>query len=114
VHSQPMSSYKVWRKIDVDIKTQHLLFENMTGYTGVPEVVLYGYPSNATPVENENKPPVISPISNISMSEGEVKTINVSATDPDGDAMTLSLSGLPSFAKFTDKGDGTGSLVLSP
>ena len=36
------------------------------------------------------------------------------ATDPDGDALTLTASGLPAFASLTDNGDGSGRLILSP
>jgi hypothetical protein len=36
--------------------------------------------------------------------------VAVSASDPDGDALTLSLVDAPGFAALTDNGDGTGHL----
>ena len=38
----------------------------------------------------------------------------VAATDPDGDALTLSTGPLPSWLSFRDNGDGTGVLVGTP
>src|SRR4029453_11615055 len=37
-------------------------------------------------------------------------TFQISATDPDGDAITLGASGLPSGLSFVDHGDGTGTV----
>ncbi|UYQ95238.1 fibronectin type III domain-containing protein [Chitinophaga horti] len=41
-------------------------------------------------------------------------TININATDADADGLTLTTTNLPSFATFTDNGDGTGTLNFSP
>lgn len=61
-----------------------------------------------------NRPPVLDPIGSQTVAEGSSVTIPVSATDPDGDALQFLPSGLPSFATFTDNGDGTGSITLTP
>jgi Ca2+-binding RTX toxin-like protein len=46
-----------------------------------------------------NRPPVITPISNQSVAEGSVLTVNVQASDPDGNSLTFSLAaGAPSGA----------------
>lgn len=58
--------------------------------------------------------PRVETVPSLAMSEGETEVVEVKATDPDGDAMTLSARGLPPFASFTDKGDGLAELVLSP
>jgi len=64
-------------------------------------------------VRNTNRAPVITPIANQQVAEGDVLTRPISATDADGDGLTLSLTG-PSFASRTDNGNGTGSLRLAP
>jgi hypothetical protein len=61
-----------------------------------------------------NVAPVLAPVGSRTVTSGTTLTVPVSASDPDGDAITLSASNLPAWAVFTDNGNGTGSLVLSP
>jgi hypothetical protein len=61
-----------------------------------------------------NRAPAVSPIADHIMRAGTSDNITVSAVDPDGTTPDLSASNLPSFAAFTDNGDGTGTLVLNP
>ena len=58
--------------------------------------------------------PQLAPIGDKSVTEGQTLTVNVSATDAEGDPVTLSVMGLPAFATFTDNGDGTGSIQIAP
>ena len=48
------------------------------------------------------------------LDEDDTLDVGVSATDPDGDALTLAASNLPAFAGFVDNGDGTGTLSIAP
>lgn len=61
-----------------------------------------------------NAPPELAPIGDQTVAEGANVQVTVKATDADRDPITLSAFGLPAFATFTDKGDGTGTLVLAP
>lgn len=63
-----------------------------------------------TPV---NDPPVLLPIGVLQVDEGQVLEVVVSASDPDGTPV-LTVQGLPPFAAFADRGDGTGLLRLAP
>ena len=65
-------------------------------------------------VTDANRAPVLAVIGNQTVAEGETLTVPLSASDPDGDGLTFSTSGLPSFATLTDNGDGTGSLDVAP
>ncbi len=66
-------------------------------------------------VSNANQDPTISSIADQTLDEGTTLTVNATASDPDGDALTLVASGLDSsFMSFTDNGDNTGTLTLSP
>ena len=65
-------------------------------------------------VGDVNRAPVLAPIGNQSVNEGQTLTINLSATDPDADNLVLSVTGLPAFATFTDNGNGTGSIQFAP
>ncbi|MBK8161662.1 MAG: hypothetical protein IPK65_00475 [Gammaproteobacteria bacterium] len=62
-----------------------------------------------------NQPPVLAPISNQSIVAGTALSFGVSATDSDGPApLTLSASGLPGGAGFTDNLNGTGTFNWTP
>jgi len=62
----------------------------------------------------KNRPPELSPIGNQTLNEGTPVSVAILATDPDGDIITLTASGLPSFATFKDNGNGQGKLTLAP
>ncbi|RME23946.1 MAG: hypothetical protein D6800_09210, partial [Candidatus Zixiibacteriota bacterium] len=66
---------------------------------------------NYVPVNN---PPVLAPIGAKSVDEGVNLNFGVSATDSDGDPLTLTASPLPTGATFTDNGDGTGTFDWTP
>lgn len=51
-------------------------------------------------VNNLNRAPVIAPITSKSVNEGQALAFTVSASDPDGDTVTCTASGLPSGATF--------------
>lgn len=61
-----------------------------------------------------NTSPVIAPIASIAMETTDVLDLPISATDEPTDIITLQVSGLPSFATFTDNGNGTGSIHFEP
>ncbi len=47
-----------------------------------------------------NSPPTVDPISDVTVAEGETAVVAVSASDPDGDPLTVTVDGLPSFGSF--------------
>jgi hypothetical protein len=61
-----------------------------------------------------NSPPVLSPIANQQLGEGTTLAVQVSASDVDGDLLTLSISNLPAFGTFIDNGNGTGTITFNP
>ena len=65
-------------------------------------------------LEEGSQTPSIQSVDDQFLTEGDSTTVTVEATDPNGDALTLSASNLPDFASFTDDGDGTGTLTVSP
>ncbi len=58
--------------------------------------------------------PDLPGLSSIGVRPGEVVEIPVSASDPDGGPVSLSLERGPAFATLTDYGNGTGLLRLAP
>ncbi|MFC5368856.1 malectin domain-containing carbohydrate-binding protein [Salinirubrum litoreum] len=61
-----------------------------------------------------NTAPTVQSIADQTVTEGESATVGVSASDADGDALTLSKTSGPAFVTLTDDGDGTGSLDVAP
>jgi hypothetical protein len=61
-----------------------------------------------------NTAPTIDAISDRTVVTGETLTVPVSASDADGDSLTLSKTSGPAFVTLTDNGDGTGSLEVAP
>ena len=58
--------------------------------------------------------PLLDPIADIVVDEGDQVSVATNATDPNGDPVTLDLASTPDIealgAVLTDNGDGTGSL----
>ncbi len=50
--------------------------------------------------ENVNRPPILAPIGNKRVNEGETLTIVIAASDPDGDDLAYSATNLPVGAVF--------------
>ena len=61
-----------------------------------------------------NQAPSVDAISDQTVTEGETAQVSVSASDADGDSLTLSKTSGPSFVTLTDNGDGTGALDIAP
>ncbi len=70
-----------------------------TARDAVPDIGPYEYGSGG-PV---NRGPALEPIGNRSVTINEPLSFSVTASDPDGDPVTLSVSGLPSGATFSDQ-----------
>ncbi|MEO1370788.1 MAG: Ig-like domain-containing protein, partial [Acidobacteriota bacterium] len=58
--------------------------------------------------------PRLDAIANISMTAGSNLAVPITAVDPDGNVITLEVSGLPAFANFAPTGNGVGELTFSP
>ena len=61
-----------------------------------------------------NDAPALGAIADDTVEALQSLTVNISASDVDGDALTLSAPGLPAFGALTDNGDGTGSIDFTP
>lgn len=61
-----------------------------------------------------NGAPTIDAPSTVDLFEAQTASFEVTATDPDGDELVLTASGLPTNATFVDNGDGTASFEWTP
>jgi PKD repeat protein len=77
---------------------------------------LSGSASTVITVGNSDAPPTVAAPATAGVSENQALTVNVSAGDPDGDAISsLTATGLPSGATFTaGPGNTTGTLNWTP
>ena len=62
----------------------------------------------------ENHAPTLSAPSTSSVDEGALLTFTVTASDADGDHVTLSANSMPSGATFSDQGNNTGIFSWTP
>ncbi|MBU1613671.1 tandem-95 repeat protein, partial [Patescibacteria group bacterium] len=60
-------------------------------------------------VNNVNRPPVLNPIVNIIINEGQTVTITPTASDPDGDSLTFSCSGWMNSSAYTTTYNDAGT-----
>lgn len=67
-------------------------------------------------VGNVNRPPVLGPIGNRTVNEGQPLTINITASDPDGGALSFAMTSDPAStgSTFTDNRNGTATLAWTP
>jgi len=66
-------------------------------------------------IVNNNFPPTLQPINNVTMNEGGDTTFNLIAGDNENPSfISWTFDGLPSFAAFSHNGAGTGTLHLTP
>lgn len=64
---------------------------------------------------NENFPPTLQPVANITVDEGATANVNLVADDAENTAFIgWTFTGLPSFASFSHNGNGTGTLQIHP
>src|SRR6266571_1101043 len=65
-------------------------------------------------VRNANRSPEVGTVANQFVDRGAVLEVPVATTDPDGNPLVLTASGLPRFGSFVDNGDGTGLFRFAP
>ncbi|MEN8803477.1 MAG: putative Ig domain-containing protein [Thiogranum sp.] len=64
--------------------------------------------------DTANQAPLLARIGNQAVNEGQSTSINLSATNPDGDTQTFSATGLPAFSTLTDHSNDTATLDINP
>jgi hypothetical protein len=72
-----------------------------------------GY-SNQVSITSPDRVPTISPIGNVTLSNTQTAQVSITAVDDPTDHLTLTASGLPSFATLVDNGNGTGTISIDP
>ncbi len=60
-----------------------------------------------------NDAPELEPVPDRSVNEGDTLSVDLSASDPDGDALAFDIES-PAFCSLEDHGDGTATLTCSP
>jgi hypothetical protein len=79
----------------------------------VDDAIEYSQPDTVM-ITVKNQSPLLDSIRSQVMNEGQVLEFRVSATDPDGDTIILSVENIPTNATFVDSGDGAGSFTFNP
>jgi hypothetical protein len=99
-------------------------FDWTPSYTdaGVYDVMFYVFDGTDTDSElvtitiNDagNQPPALDSIGSISLAEGDTLIRNITASDADGDSVSLFADSLPTNATFIDSGNGVGTFTFIP
>jgi hypothetical protein len=87
---------------------QTVTYTPPAGFTGIDSFTYTAHdgrvdssPATVTiTVTDQNRPPVIDPIADVTLDAGTTLTVPINAWDPDGDPVTISVQGLPAFASF--------------
>ncbi|MDW7696045.1 LamG-like jellyroll fold domain-containing protein, partial [Flammeovirgaceae bacterium SG7u.132] len=91
------------------------LFANVTYFY---KVIAFNVGGSSDPQEASiktlNNEPTLSSIGNQTMRHSTELYVNLFGEDIDGDDLTYSVTGLPSFGELTDYGDGSALLLFSP
>jgi len=113
------SGFKLERKLSAEGAYGQIatVGQNMTGYSdsglAVEQTYYYrvcaygatfapsGYSNEANASTEPKQPPVLDPIGNRTVNEGQLLQFSISATDPDKDMLTYSAQNLPAGAAFT-------------
>lgn len=72
-----------------------------------------GY-SNIDSITTTNRIPQLIAINDVALKSNQTASVNITANDDSTDHITFTLSGLPAFATFTDNGNGTGVINITP
>src|SRR5262249_22987664 len=70
--------------------------------------------SNVASITTTDRIPQLIAISDVAIKSNQTATVNITAKDDATDHVTLTVSGLPLFATFTDNGNGTGKISVTP
>jgi predicted esterase len=70
--------------------------------------------SDTISITTTNNNPKLDSVVNVSIKNNETANLTLRAIDDAGDILTLKATNLPSFAKLTDNGDGTGTISITP
>jgi len=87
-----------WTPAPADLGTYTVTFEVVDGGNGNAALVASGSEAITLIVREANAAPALVSPGNQTVAEGDALTLELSATDPDGDVLTYSAAGLPSGA----------------
>ncbi|MCO6498356.1 MAG: T9SS type A sorting domain-containing protein [Chitinophagaceae bacterium] len=116
------NDFKLWRSLNTSDDEVSIvddgLFPHQAVYYKVRAIGEVGVSefSQVASGETLNSNPEVTPVVRdnfLSVYTQGTTIIPIAASDLDGDELTISLAGLPSFATFTPGGNGTGNLVFN-
>ncbi|MUW14087.1 hypothetical protein GJ633_05005, partial [Halorubrum sp. CBA1125] len=95
--------------VDMEASPDGALYVVRQSWQDTNGVEKYTYES---PTDTE--PDISASSTDVSVANDTTETVDITASDADGGTPSLSMVSGPSYASFTDDGDGTGTLTLSP
>lgn len=115
------SSFKLYTTIGANTTAQasftdSSLFANVTYYYKVRAKNAGGYTvfTKGAGISTLNNAPVITQLVDRSVRYGTQLVLNLTATDADGETLTLTAANIPAFGAFSTNANGTATLTFNP
>lgn len=129
-NSNNETAFEVWRSVNTntnyrliatlpantDNYTDQGLFANVTYFYKVLAKGIGGNSAftNEASATTPNNLPVIAPIANFAMRFDSQKILNISASDVDGETLSIVAQNVPAFGVFTNTGAGAAQIEFNP
>lgn len=113
------NDYRLFKQINTTDSLVNIIDSGLFAHTNVYyKIKAFGVSgfsdfSDEASILTENTAPILTPIRPMSVYYQGTTVLPLTATDADGDNLSFSFSGLPSFVSFTPGENGEGSLTFS-
>lgn len=100
---------------DITSYIDETVTDNNTYHYRVRSFNQFGYSvySDIVSVSVPNIPPTLQPVGDVTVGVNETLIVAITATDPPSNNISLSVTGLPGFASFSDLGEGAGEITIN-
>lgn len=104
--SEPFTKDGVWETTMNDVGSHRIDVVASDGYSATRKTVIVD-------IAPRNRPPVLERISDITVEEGDTILLNIVATDPDGDDVTITIDGFMTTDTYTTTYDDAGEYTTT-
>ncbi|MDF1544720.1 MAG: T9SS type A sorting domain-containing protein [bacterium] len=100
-----------WATVEADTGTYTLDFSAIDNGVAPPDTVVKRV---MLTVQAYNRLPVITPVGDFSVAQGDTLVIPLAATDADNDDLSFAVNPVPHLSSIVNNGNGTGEFIWTP